>query len=114
MGYSGKTMSQKEIEEENDRNWKDWREGPLEYFIIGLVGECGELANIMKKYLRWKLGWKGNYLTEEQFIEELKGELADIEIYQSLVAGKFNLNIEELVREKQKINRKRFGWKEKE
>jgi NTP pyrophosphatase (non-canonical NTP hydrolase) len=104
-------MSQKEIEEENDRNWKTWREEPLEYFVIGLMGECGELANLVKKYLRWKLGWSGNCVDEKEFKKQLKGELADIEIYQSLIAGKFNLNIEELVREKQIINRKRFGWK---
>jgi len=43
--------------------------------------------------------------------EKLKDEVADAQIFLYLIAGKYGLNIEELVREKQKINRERFGWK---
>jgi len=104
-------MSQREVEEENDHNWKDWRTINSAYFILGLCGEVGELANNAKKYQRYLLGWKGSHLTEKQFIEKLRGELADIQIYLDLIAGKYGFNIEELVREKQKENRERFGWK---
>lgn len=103
-------ISQSEVETENDRNWKNWRSTQIDYFILALCGEVGELANITKKHLRWKMGWKGNHLTPDVFIERLKDELADIQIYLFLIAGKYNLNLEELVRNKQKINRKRFGW----
>lgn len=104
-------LSQREVEEENDRNWKDWREVDIKHFALGLFGELGELANKIKKHERFKLGWKGNCLNDEEFIEAIKSELADIAIYLYLVAGKYNLDMEELVRQKQKINRKRFGWK---
>ena len=99
------------MEEENDRNFKGWRTVDVGYFVLGLSGEAGELANNTKKYIRWLLGWKGKYLTEEQFVKLLKGELADVQIFLYLIAGKYGLNIEDLVREKQKINRERFGWK---
>ena len=106
-------MSQKEIEAENDRNWPQWREKEnLSYFLIGLSGEVGELMNCLKKYERFLRGWKGNYLTYEQFVEKLKDELPDIKIYLDLTAGLVGLDVEELVREKQRVNRKRFGWRE--
>lgn len=110
----GVLMSHKEIETENDRNWSDWRKEDINYFVLALVGEAGELANATKKYLRWKMGWKKNFLTPEQFLEKLKDELPDIQIYLSLIAGKYGLNLEELVREKQKVNRIRFDWKPEE
>jgi len=104
-------MSQREVEEENDRNWRGWRETDIKHFVLGLFGELGELANKIKKHERFKLGWKGNYLNDEEFIEAIKDELADIAIYLYIIAGKYHLDIEELVLEKQLINRKRFGWK---
>lgn len=104
-------MSQKDVERENDRNWKDWRKTSIDQFILGLFGEVGELANKLKKFNRFKLGWKGNCLNDEEFMEALEDELPDIAIYLYLIAGKYNLDIEELVKKKQKINRKRFGWK---
>lgn len=104
-------MSQKDVEKENDRNWRGWREIDIKHFVLGLFGETGELANTIKKHERFKLGWKGSCLNDEEFIKEMKGELADIAIYLYLITGKYNLSIKELVREKQKINRKRFGWK---
>jgi len=104
-------MSQKEFEKIQNLNWENWKGAPLEYFVLGLNGECGELANITKKYLRYILGWKGNFLSTEEYIKKLKDELADIQIYLYLVAGKFNLNLEDLVKEKMEINIKRFEWR---
>jgi len=104
-------LSQRDVEEQNNRNFKDWKQTDITFLVLGLCGETGELANITKKYIRWLLGWKGKYLTEEQFVKLLKGELADVQIFLYLIAGKYGLNIEDLVREKQKINRERFGWK---
>lgn len=104
-------MSQKDVEEENDRNWEGWRETDIKHFVLGLFGELGEFANKVKKYERFKLGWKGNCLNNEEFVKSIRGELADIAIYLYLITGKYGLNIEELVREKQKINRERFSWK---
>lgn len=104
-------MSQKDVEMENDRNWEGWRDTDVKHFVLGLFGELGELANKIKKHERYKLGWKGNFLDDKAFIEAIKGELADIAIYLYLIVEKYNLNIEELVKEKQLINRKRFGWK---
>ena len=104
-------MSQQEVEAQNDKNFVDWRKVGLRYYIIALFGEVGELANNYKKWERHNLGWTGQTLNDEQFSETLKDEMADIQIYLYLIAGKFGWNIEELVREKQKVNRERFGWK---
>jgi len=104
-------MSQREVEEENDRNWKNWRNSDIGFLVLALCGECGEVANAAKKHKRYLSGWRGKYLTTEQFVEKLKEEIADVQILLYLLAGYYNLNIEELVREKQKINRENFGWK---
>jgi len=104
-------MSQQEVEAQNDKNWEGWRQTSLSYFILALCGEVGELANAYKKFERFLLGWEGNKLNIQEFTEVAKSEIADIQIYLDLVAGKLGFNIEELVREKQKINQERFGWK---
>jgi NTP pyrophosphatase (non-canonical NTP hydrolase) len=42
-----------------------------EFFVLELAGESGELANIMKKIERERLGWQGSRATEEQLADEL-------------------------------------------
>jgi len=104
-------MNQKEFEKIQDLNWKNWRNQAINYYIIGLCGEVGELANIAKKYHRWILGWQEGYLEPTDFLERLKEELADIQIYLWLIAGKYGLDLEKLVEDKMKENCRRFGWR---
>jgi NTP pyrophosphatase (non-canonical NTP hydrolase) len=51
------------------------------FLALALCGECGELANMIKK--RWRDGVALN--------EEIRDEIADIRIYLELLAKRFNM-----------------------
>ena len=99
------------VEKTNDLNVIGWRKWEMHHFVLGICGEVGELANNAKKHSRWLVGWKGKSLDKEEFIRTLREELPDIMIYLCLIAGKYNLDLEELVKDKVEIIKKRFGWK---
>lgn len=101
---------QEYVEKVNDRNVDGWRDWDMHHFVLGLCGEVGELANNAKKHSRFLVGWKGKALDEESFIFTLKDELPDIMIYLCLIAGKYNLNLETLVKAKVEVIKQRFNW----
>jgi len=102
---------QKFVEETNDRNVEGWRQWDMHHFVLGLCGETGELANNAKKHSRWLVGWKGKAMDVVEFIDTLKEELPDIMIYLCLIAGKYDLDLGELVKDKVEVIKERFGWK---
>jgi NTP pyrophosphatase (non-canonical NTP hydrolase) len=73
--------------------------GPADPLIwmLGLVGEAGECADEMKKWLR---GSK----TEAQMIEKLKVELIDVFHYWCLLIGYYDIDVDEVYRKKREIN----------
>jgi NTP pyrophosphatase (non-canonical NTP hydrolase) len=78
-----------------DRDWDQFHNG--KDLAIALSGEAGELLNAFL--------WKK---PEDVKIEKVKEELADVFNYAFLIADKYNLDIEEIMNEKLKINGEKY------
>jgi NTP pyrophosphatase (non-canonical NTP hydrolase) len=66
----------------------------LEYVTLGLCGECGEIANKIKKVIRDDDG----VITEEKK-NQLKGELGDIYYYLARLSDELGLDINTILHE---------------
>ena len=66
---------------------QDW--SPEKWFTA-LSGEVGELGNFIKKNFRGDL-------SEEQFMEEAKKEIADVQIYLDLLSARLGIDIGKVV-----------------
>ena len=64
-------------------NYSDW--------FLALVGEVGELGNLLKKLKRQDF-------TENEIRRQLADEIADVQTYLDLLAGHLNINLEKAVR----------------
>ncbi len=60
----------------------------LEFIVLGLAGEVGELANLTKKIIR------GDYTFDEK-LPELKEEATDVLIYLLKLINQMDINSEE-------------------
>ncbi len=98
---------QDEVTSNNDRLWPEWRDVPHWYWVLCISGEAGELANKLKKIFRAEWGWRGKTAKFDDLVEEL----ADIQIYLYLLAGKLSINLEKETQKKIGIVNDRFGWK---
>ena len=78
-----------------DRDWDQFHNG--KDLAIALSGEAGELLNAFL--------WKK---PENVKIEKVKEELADVFNYAFLIADKYNLDIEEIMDEKLRINGEKY------
>lgn len=78
-----------------DRDWDQFHNG--KDLAIALSGEAGELLNAFL--------WKK---PEDVKIEKVKEELADVFNYAFLIADKYNLDIEEIMDEKLRINGEKY------
>ncbi len=78
-----------------DRDWDQFHNG--KDLAIALSGEASELLNAFL--------WKKS---EDVKIEKVKEELADVFNYAFLMADKYNLNIEQIMDEKLKINGEKY------
>ena len=78
-----------------DRDWDQFHNG--KDLAIALSGEAGELLNAFL--------WKK---PENVKIEKVKEELADVLNYAFLIADKYNLDIEEIMDEKLRINGEKY------
>jgi len=65
-------------------------EKAYEYLALGLVGEAGEVAGKIKKYLR------GDYLLTEEKINEIGDELGDVLWYVAVMCKYLNLDYEKI------------------
>jgi NTP pyrophosphatase (non-canonical NTP hydrolase) len=74
------------------------------HYTLGMVGEAGEVANVVKKWLRHpetaSLGQLG---------EDLELELADVFIYLLLLADEVGVDLEAAYAKKRDINEGRWG-----
>jgi len=61
------------------------------YLVLGLVGEAGEVANIVKKIVR-----DDNGLITYETIQKVKDELGDVLWYIANVAKEFKLSMESI------------------
>jgi len=73
----------------------------LEHLLVCLIGEVGEVANIVKKVVR------GDH-TYASKRAELTDELADIFAYILKLANQLNIDLEQAYLNKMEQNRKRF------
>jgi len=77
-----------------------------EQWTNAIAGEAGEACNLAKKYLRWRMGIKGN--KEEEcpvgLIHGIAEELADVIIYSDLAIQALGFSTERVLKEK--FNRK--------
>ena len=67
----------------SEKDGSDWSRSD---WLEALVGEVGEYANFSKKYRRGDI-------TEEEFMIEAKKELADIQIYLSLLSMQLGIDL---------------------
>ena len=79
---------------------------PLEKFLL-FSEEVGELAKAIRKIQGMHI--EGSY-TPEQINFGIREEIADVAMYLMDIANSFSVNIEEAIREKEEINKKRT-WK---
>lgn len=77
------------------RDWDQFHNG--KDLAIALSGEAGELLNAFL--------WKK---PEDVKVEKVKEELADVLNYAFLIADKYNLDIEEIMNEKLRINGEKY------
>lgn len=71
------------------------------HHALGLAGEAGEVANVVKKFDRGSL-------SQEEMIEELQGELPDVLIYVFSIAGMYGIDLEAAYNSKREFNIERF------
>ena len=67
-----------------------------------MAGECGEACNVIKKLRRHETHTGTTYNTppEDELIEQLAHEIADVVIYADLLADKYGIDLGRAVREK--------------
>ena len=63
----------------------------IDYLALGLAGESGEVAEVVKKHIRGDFDWDVLNL-------RLMGELGDVLWYVSNIAGKAGINLEDCMR----------------
>lgn len=73
----------------------------LVHGALGLAGEAGEVANLVKKFDR------GDFSFEE-LLEQLRGELADVLIYLFKLSYQSGIDLEQAFLDKLALNRVRF------
>lgn len=84
------------------------------YLLMGvtlsLLGECGELANLVKKYIRSEKAGGKHTLPDQgrNYLEEAKEELADIFIYLMKLSIILNADLEEEFLKKREKNKIKF------
>jgi NTP pyrophosphatase (non-canonical NTP hydrolase) len=71
------------------------------HHALGLTGEAGECANIVKKFDRGSM-------TESEMRAKLVDELPDVLVYVFSIAGMLGIDLEEAYDEKRKFNEKRY------
>ena len=82
------------------------KNSPLEIFLL-FTEEVGELAKAIRKVSGMHV--EGDH-TKEAKEKELRGEFADVALYLLDLANTFGVNLEDAIREKDEINKKRT-WK---
>lgn len=86
------------LEFRNNRDWKQFHTG--KDLAISLSLESAELLEVFQ--------WSGNDLRCLEKIDKIKEELADVFIYAVLMADCYDLNIEQIIKEKLDINNKKY------
>jgi NTP pyrophosphatase (non-canonical NTP hydrolase) len=86
----------------DSERWFPHLKDDLKHQVLGLCGEAGELANLIKK-------WDRGTMSEEELSMLAAGELADILVYLCTTANVLNVDLEKEFNDKRRINDVRFG-----
>jgi NTP pyrophosphatase (non-canonical NTP hydrolase) len=78
-----------------------------------LAGEVGELANLCKKLRRSEMGVPGNKISDEELLQQARGEIADVFIVLMLTASKLGIDLEDAVRETFNRKSEQMGFPER-
>lgn len=91
------------------REWMSDGEGenlPKEFYAIELVGEIGELFNVIKKLMREEYGVRGSRATQKDKEEEF----GDVLICIKNMACKFGVDLEKVAREKFNATSEKYNF----
>lgn len=79
-------------------------------WLVAILGELGEAANIVKKLNRVRDGIRGNKETEQQLCDKLRQELGDTFVYLDLIGQSLGFNIGDAAMEVFKSKSKEIGY----
>ena len=96
---------QNEIMEDNHNFFSDMAYD-LEHHVLGLCGEAGEVADLVKKRQRRSPGFTES---NPKFTEALETEVVDVFIYIMSIAAILEMDMEKEYDRKRAYNRNRFG-----
>lgn len=105
-------MTLKDLMEEQARNTERWfpnAVGDLRHMALGLAGEAGEVANIVKKIDRGDFKWDDPMYSDATVRESLADEVTDVLVYVLNLYKIIGLDPDELLKSKTEYNRQRFG-----
>jgi NTP pyrophosphatase (non-canonical NTP hydrolase) len=88
----------------NDWSQSDW--------MVAIIGELGEAANIVKKLNRVRDCIPGNAETPEQLYRKLENEIADVYIYLDLFCQAAGIDLEAAVNRVFDAKSKQIGYVE--
>lgn len=71
-------------------------------------GECGELLNLLKKYVRQM----PSDLSQDDLRSEISDEMADVIIYIDLLAGSLGIDLERAIQRKFNATSRKHGFPE--
>lgn len=84
------------------------------HWVLAMIGEAGEAANIAKKMIRQTTGAVNTGDPKwDTLVKALGDELADVIIYADLVAQYLNLDLAELVADKFNRTSEKHGFPER-
>jgi NTP pyrophosphatase (non-canonical NTP hydrolase) len=96
-----------EANEARQLEWTNSDKLDLSYYGNAAAGEMGEACNVIKKLERERLGLDGSRAT----VADLATELADVEIYVSLIAIKAKIDMNHAVFNKFNETSKKLGFR---
>jgi NTP pyrophosphatase (non-canonical NTP hydrolase) len=82
-------------------------------WMVAIVGELGEAANIIKKLNRVRDGIPGNDETEEELMAKLRKEMGDAYVYMSLTCQSLGFNLIDAVIDVFNAKSEKIGYKER-
>jgi len=91
-----------QMRDDSVRWFGDGMQNNLTVMVLGLIGEAGEVADLLKKIQR---GSK----TLDEAKPLLAEELVDVFHYWLLLVGMLGINVNEVYAEKRAFNERRFG-----
>lgn len=94
---------------ERQKAWTGGEEGdklPVEFYAIELVGEIGELFNVIKKMMRVQYGVRGSTAT----VKDMEEEFGDALICLKNMASKYGVDLEKVAREKFNATSTKYGF----